>query len=96
MMQAKLIPDGMERLPAEARDDGIIAAHLENAGDGEGGPPWDEVRRVKAPDHILLQVDAGPDDHPGAALDALVQAVASNINGVKAHPAGWTEVDEGL
>lgn len=101
MIEIKLIPDGLGQAPFEARDHTILAGHLQEASDvlsDLSGPidGWRDVTRV-VPGHgnyIALRVPGEQADYSQTTLDEFRDAIIDNINGLKAHPDGWTEVEE--
>ena len=97
-----LIPDGSGLVPAEARDHGILAAHLEQAGvpdvSGTQLSGWRDVERIVYGDGSRIELRVGGEDDsladfPDAALDTISAAFTTNINDLKAHPAGWHTVE---
>jgi hypothetical protein len=96
MIQIKLLPDGGSDLPIEAKDHSILADKLVAADppDHSPAPSWRDIERVVTDSHILLRIEGTLDDYASGALDGFATAVA-NINGLKKHPDGWVEVDEG-
>lgn len=99
MIQIEIIPDGAASLPTEARDHGILATHLENnnadiKGNNSVVIDWRGVERVVQQDRMYLRAQGTLADYQQMALDAMTNAIVNNINGVKAHPDGWQEVDE--
>lgn len=100
MIQIKLIPDGGTEIPVEARDDEIMASHLQSASPSSGSPvdTWRDVKRVVpgSNEYILLRVgdeQATLSDYSSSTLDAFANAVVNNIAGLKKHPDGWKQVD---
>ena len=102
-VEITLIPDGSGVVPAEARDHDILAAHLEGAGipDVLDTPlsGWRDVERTVYGDRSRTELRTGGEDDslagfPDAALDTITNAVVSNINGLKAHPDGWHNVEQ--
>lgn len=96
-IQVRLISDGASKIPAEAKDHGILASRLESADppDHSPAPSWRDIQRVVpgTQDHVVLRIEgAALDDYASGALDGFATAVA-NINGLKKHPDGWTEVE---
>jgi hypothetical protein len=97
-----LIPDGLPEIPAEARDSSIVATHLEGGGiEGVPNTPlsgWRDVERVVDGKGRSVKLRVGDEDTtvndlPDAALDTIATAIVSNINGLKAHPDGWHDVE---
>jgi hypothetical protein len=97
-----LIPDGIAQVPTEARDHSVLAGHLEQAGipdvPGTALSGWRDVERVVHGDgsRIELRVrgeDGSLTDFPDTALDAIENAIVSNVDGLKAHPDGWRDVE---
>lgn len=94
-----LIPDGLERIPVEARDHSVLAGLLEaanNIPDQSNSPlsHWSDVEKVVygSGERIELRVggeDTTVDDFQGNTLDAIGGAIIGNISGLKAHPDGW-------
>lgn len=99
MIELKLIPDGLTNVPAEAKDHGTLASHLENNASPSGTSPvasWREAERI-VPGHgeyIKIRLPGSLADESGNTLDAFENAIVGNINGLKAHPEGWVEVDD--
>jgi len=100
-IQIKLIPDGLATVPAEAKDHGILQSYLENSGDiptVEGDPieTWRDVERVVfgSGQYVALRVPGAPADYDSTTLNAMRDALVTNINGLKAHPDGWVELPE--
>jgi len=98
----ELIPDRSSKAPAEARDDSILATHLEQAGIPDVPDTtlsgWRDVQRVVYGDGSRIELRVGSDsttvaDLPDTALDVITNAIVSNINGLKAHPDGWHNVE---
>lgn len=98
MIEIKLVPDGVSKVPNEAKDHSNLASKLEGADppDHSPAPSWRDIERVVAGsgEFVELRVSGSLDDYASGALDAFANAVA-NINGLKKHPDGWTEVDAG-
>ena len=101
MIEIKLIPDGAAEVPAEAKDHAILQTYLEQQGDVpavEGDPieSWRDVERVVPGNgaYVALRVPRSTADYDPSTLDNLVTALESNINGLKKHPNGWTEVEQ--
>lgn len=97
MIECRLIPDGLTELPAEAREQGILASHLESANaDIEGNnsvvAAWRDVEREIQREYIALRLPGTLDEYQSAALDATTGAIVNNVAGVKVHPDGWNEV----
>jgi hypothetical protein len=99
MIEKRLLPDGVAKVPAEARDHSVLTTLLEtNASPSSNSPPssWREVTHV-VPGHgeyIVLRLPGSLEDYSGNTLDAFENAIVGNINGLKAHPEGWVEVEE--
>jgi len=103
MIEMKLLPDGAGSVPAEARDDSILATHLQNDGDPELlsvddteniASSWRDVTRI-IPGHgdfILIRVPGQQADYSQTTLDGFRDAIIDNITGLKTHPDGWTQV----
>lgn len=102
MIELKLIPDGASEVPAEARDHGILATHLENNGSPSSDTAnatgtantWKDIERI-VPGHreyIAIRVPGEVADYSGNSLDGFKNAIVNNISGLKAHPDGWTHV----
>ena len=96
MIEIKMLPDGVAKIPAEAQDHGILASKLKGADppDQSPAPSWDDIEREVAGtgDQLVLRITgAALDDYADGALDEFATAVAS-INGLKKHSDGWTEV----
>lgn len=101
MIELKLIPDGAAEIPAEARDQEILADHFANAtGIPDGSPApiddWRGVERVVTGSgrYLALRVPGEPTDYPGNSLDGIANAITNNISGLKPHPNGWEYVKE--
>lgn len=99
MIEVVIYPDGAAELPAEARDHGILASHLSAANaDIEGNNSvvidWREVEREVHRERMVLRAPGAMSDYQQAALDAITGAVVNNVNGLKQHPDGWTEVQQ--
>jgi len=101
MIEIRLIPDGMTSVPVEAKSHSVLADCLEDANnilDDVNAPinGWRDVERVVPGNGecIVLRVPGTVGDYPSNSLDGIQSAVAGNINGLKAHPSGWTEVEE--
>lgn len=101
MIELKLIPDGMAQVPAEAKDDPILAGHLKaasNIPDDANAPisGWRDVERVVpgSGEYIALRVPGAVSDYPGSSLDGIKNAIVNNISGLKAHPDGWQVVEQ--
>lgn len=98
MIELILIPDGMSNLPAEAKDHGILATNLsENASPSSSSPiaSWREAERVVEPakNQVRVRLPGTLSDESSTTLDAFENAIVGNINGLKAHPDGWQEVE---
>lgn len=100
MIELKLIPDGLGRVPPEATDDEILAGLLEaasNIPDDSTAPiaGWRDVERVVpgTGEYLALRLPGTVDDYPGGTLDSVANALVGNINGLKTHPNGWTNVE---
>ena len=97
-----VIPDGTAEVPTEARDHGILATHLEAAPIPDVPDTalsgWRDVERVVYGSGRRIELRVGGEgetlaDFPDTALDAIRDAIVSNINGLKAHPDGWHNVE---
>ena len=104
MIRLRFIPDGNDRVPQEATDHGLLATHLKNDGDPvlsvdnneNTASSWRDVRRI-IPGHrkfISITVPGNLADYSQTTLDAFQNAIVDNVNGLKAHPDGWTEVGQ--
>jgi len=100
-VQIRLIPDGSARIPAEAKDHKILKTHLESAGDipaVEGDPieGWEDIERVVpgSGESVKLRGPNAVSDYDQATLNAIRDAVITNIDGLKAHPGGWQDIPE--
>lgn len=100
MIEHKFIPDGLTQLPSEARDHEVLAVYLEAAEDipADSDDPiesWRDIKR-KVPghgEHMVLRLPDTAEDYSSTTLDAIVEAIESNVTGLKAHPGGWTEIE---
>jgi len=92
MIQIKIIPDGTERLPIEAKDHRIQADKLRGVDlTDESAPSWNDITREIHRDYIYLQIKGDLDNYSDKSLDEYVGAFTS-IDGIKAHPEGWQEI----
>ena len=97
MIELKLIPDAGTEVPVGATDHGHLASLLQdNASPSENSPisSWHDVDRV-VPGHdryIKLRLPSSLDDESQTTRDAVTDAIVNNINGLKAHPDGWQDV----
>jgi hypothetical protein len=96
MIEIALLPDGARKLPAEARDQSVLASHLKAANaDVEGNNSvvidWRAVERVVTTERLYLRVPGTMDEYNSTALNAMTGAIVNNITGLKAHPDGWQE-----
>lgn len=98
MIEIEILPDGRSELPVEARDHGVLATHLE-AGNPDVEPnnsvviDWREVERNVSRRRIVLRAPGTLDEYNSTAIDAISNAILNNVDGVKAHPDGWREVE---
>ena len=101
MIELTLIPDGSPGVPVEATDHAILASHLEESATVLDDPldpldGWRDISRVVpgSGEYIALRAPGQPGDYSQTTLDGIRDAVVDNINGLKAHPDGWTAVDD--
>lgn len=95
-VETVLLPENSAELPAEARDHGVLWAHLQKASVSAESAMAStrEVERVVENDRIRLRVEGSLADHSASTLDGLVTAITNNVSGLKQHPDGWVEVEE--
>lgn len=96
MIEIRLLPDGLTDLPVEARDHGVLAAHLEGNGPPNTTPAsrgWRSIEREIEPTGVVLRLPGTLDDYQTATLDGIEKAITGNVNGLKAHADGWTVVE---
>ena len=100
-IELKLIPNGLPKVPAEAKDNDIVAGHLAEAAsipDSITAPidGWRDVVRVTPGHgrHIAIRVPGERPDYPGNSLSNIASSLTDNIDGLKEHPNGWESVDE--
>jgi len=96
MIECEILPDGLNELPTEARDDSVLASYLSDANstieaNNSIGADWRDVERIVPGDQLTLRVPGSSSDYENTALNAITDAVVGNISGVKKHPDGWTE-----
>lgn len=101
MIELKLIPDGNVKVPGEAKDHRVLRTHLEdnsNAIPSVSADPiesWRDVKRTVpgSGEYVALRVPGVVADYDQTTLDAMRDALTTNINGLKAHPEGWQAVE---
>lgn len=98
-VELKLVPDGSESLPVEARDESVVSSHLESAvsvSSASSITSWREVRRIVPGNyaHMTLVLDGSKSDYSNETLSSVKNALLNNISGIKAHPDGWHDVTE--
>jgi len=107
MIEIKLIPDGLTKVPAEATDHGILWSKIQNnsteverqafvastATDVNG---IQDIERVVpgSEKHIKLRLPGRLTDYTDNLLDATAAFITDDTKGLKAHPNGWVEVDQ--
>jgi hypothetical protein len=94
MIEHTFIPDGGVEIPREAQDSIAVASYLEDTGGQD--VDWRDVERVTRRGELVLRLDGSLSDYPGDALDGYATAIDESINGLKAHPDGWVEVEDPL
>ena len=100
MIRLRLVPDGIARLPLEAREDPPVITRLKDNADNvptRTTSPlsgWEAVRRVRVSDEELrLELPGTLDEYLTAELEGFASAMAGSLDGVKVHSEGWTEVE---
>jgi len=99
MIECVLLPDASYGLPAEARDHGILATHLEGANadielNNDVVINWRDVEREVRNDRLVLRAPGSLSEFQQTALDAITGAIVNNVAGLKVHPDGWQDVEE--
>jgi hypothetical protein len=97
----------MAEIPAEAGDHGILWSTIQSnsteverqaliANTTAEVTGIRDIRRVVpgSGDYIMLQLPGTLNDYPDDLLDTVAGFVTDGINNLKAHPDGWSEVNE--